>query len=80
MGHQLLFIAIHTPLAELCIREHRRGDRPQGSAARDAAHIHDGLHYDLELDGTHPPDDNAAKALRLMDGPMATSKFFLPRD
>lgn len=79
-GNQLLFIAVHTPPAELCIREQRRGDRPQGSAARDAARIHDGLHYDLELDGTRPPENNAAKVLRLMNGPMGTSKFFLPRD
>ncbi|MCU9839588.1 chloramphenicol phosphotransferase CPT family protein [Ruegeria sp. WL0004] len=75
--HTLLFVGVHAPLETLTLREHRRGDRPAGSAARDHAHIHSGLNYDLELDGTASPQDNAGKVLSALASPPNPSRFFL---
>lgn len=54
------FVALHCPIEELERREQARGDRPVGSARKDAESIHRHALYDLELDGQVPPSDNAA--------------------
>lgn len=64
----VLFVALHCPVATLATREQLRGDRPLGSAARDAATIHTGLTYDLELSGTDTPDKNARAILTALSG------------
>ncbi len=76
-AHTLLFIGVHAPLQALKQREYRRGDRPAGSAARDHVYVHNGLSYDLELDGTADPQANAAKVLATLTTPPTPSHFFL---
>lgn len=76
LGHDLLFVGLHTPLAQLAAREISRGDRSGGSAAADFASIHLGLSYDLTLDGTCPPAENAACVLAVLDQPRRLSRFF----
>ncbi|APZ53318.1 chloramphenicol phosphotransferase CPT family protein [Salipiger abyssi] len=76
-GHDLLFVGVFTPPEELARREVARGDRRQGSAVEDAARIHAGLRYDLELDGRAPPKENADRILAAMARPVqARSMFF----
>ncbi len=77
-GHDLLFIGLHTPLETLCARETARGDRPPGSAASDFQSIHEGLCYDLTLDGTTAPKANAQTVLHALRPPRSASQFFLP--
>lgn len=74
-GHSLLFVGLHTPLAVLETRAQTRDDRPVGSAERDFASIHEGLHYDLELDGTAPVAENLARLLAALENPRH-SRFF----
>lgn len=66
-GHDVLFVGLVCPVAVLEHREAQRGDRPLGSAAHDAHHIHAGLSYDLTLDGTAPPEQNVAHILAALD-------------
>jgi chloramphenicol 3-O phosphotransferase len=51
MPFDVLFVGVHCSLEELQRREALRGDRQVGSAERDFNAIHNGLTYDLELDG-----------------------------
>ncbi|MFS4581763.1 chloramphenicol phosphotransferase CPT family protein [Phaeobacter sp. C3_T13_0] len=75
-GHDLFFIGLDAPLVTLNQREVIRGDRPLGSAAADAAYVHDGLTYDLRLDGTYSAATSAAAILRKLEKPLALSQFF----
>ncbi|MGR3761120.1 chloramphenicol phosphotransferase CPT family protein [Roseobacteraceae bacterium NS-SX3] len=75
-GHRLLFAALHAPDAVLTTREERRGNRPAGSGVRDAATVHRGLRYDLELDACLPPQKNAAKVLARLEAHPGFSAFF----
>ncbi len=63
IGFDVFFVGVHVPLAELERRERARGDRPIGDAARDFHTIHRWCRYDLELDGTAPPEANAETLL-----------------
>jgi chloramphenicol 3-O phosphotransferase len=58
--HDVLFVGIHCDLALLDTRERARGDRQIGSARRDQGRIHQGLRYDLELNGANPVAQNVA--------------------
>ena len=60
-SHDLLFVGLHTPANTLDARE-------------DATRIHAGLNYDLELDGTAPPQFNAKQVLTATPSP--SSAFF----
>jgi len=51
-GHDVFFVGVHCPLAELERRELERGDRRIGEAKADFAVAHKYCEYDLELDGT----------------------------
>lgn len=62
-GQDVFFAAVLTARDCLAAREAARGDRPHGSAVADAAHIHIGQRYDLELDGCRPADHNAQTLL-----------------
>lgn len=75
-AHSLLFIGLRTPLDTLQARETARGNRAPGSAACDAAHIHQGLSYDLELDGTAAPQDNARRVCAHLTDDLPRSRFF----
>ena len=61
--HNVFFVAVHCPIDVLTEREHRRGDRPVGSARRDFETIHVGKLYDLELDGRDDVNRNVEKIL-----------------
>jgi chloramphenicol 3-O phosphotransferase len=74
--HDLLFIGLHTPLETLRLREHDRADRPEGSAEADYHKIHRGLTYDLSLDGSASPEDNADRVLARLQAPLPRSAFF----
>ena len=56
-------VGVHCDLEELERREQARGDRPLGDARRDfeTAHLH--AIYDLELDGSEPPELNAERLI-----------------
>ena len=47
---QLQFVALHAPLAVLEQRERDRGDRMIGLARWQYGRVHDGIHYDFEID------------------------------
>ncbi|MGC4047736.1 MAG: hypothetical protein QM758_28415 [Armatimonas sp.] len=53
-------VGIHCPPEELERRELARGDRPIGDAIRDYVICHTFGGYDVEVDSTHPAEDNAA--------------------
>lgn len=74
--HDVLFVGLAPSFSALTQREAARGNRPIGSAARDAAHVHDGLHYDLTFDGSTPVEDMAQLLLTHLDGPRPRSRFF----
>lgn len=58
-GIDVFWVGLHTPLEMLEQRERARGDRPVGDARRDLETVHTFRAYDLDLDGTQPPDVNA---------------------
>lgn len=63
-GVDMFFVAVHCPLRELQRREEHRKDRPLGGAQKDLETIHVLNTYDLELDGTLPPDQNVEHLIR----------------
>lgn len=76
-AHDVVFVGLHTPDVVLRQREMARGDRTLGSAVADAGHIHSGLTYDLELDGTAPVATTAERILRHLAAPeRPRSAFF----
>ncbi|MBN9888563.1 chloramphenicol phosphotransferase CPT family protein [Salipiger abyssi] len=75
-GQDLLFVGLFTPVEELSRREAARGDRQRGSAIEDAARIHAGLRYDLELDGSAAPEENADQILAAMARPVQSRSAF----
>ncbi|MCT8158744.1 chloramphenicol phosphotransferase CPT family protein [Pseudoruegeria sp. SHC-113] len=77
--HAIFFVCLHTSLPQLEAREAARGNRAAGSAKADAAHIHGGLTYDLELSGEDAPDINARKLLRHWATHTSPSAFFTGR-
>lgn len=75
-GMDVFFVGVHCTLDELIRREVQRADRPVGSAAADHARVHQGLRYDLELDGEAPVEDNVARLLDAWHSRTAPSAFF----
>ena len=73
--HDVLFVGIHCDLARLDAREQARGDRPIGSARRDQGQIHQGLRYDLELNGANPVAQNVAAVRTALRSDHRTSSF-----
>lgn len=59
----VFFATVYCPLPELERREAERGDRPSGDARRDFMSINLNAEYDLELDGTEPPEDNVRRLI-----------------
>ncbi|MGJ9413309.1 hypothetical protein ACHAAC_11440 [Aeromicrobium sp. CF4.19] len=62
-GADVFWVGLHVPLPELQRRERARGDRRVGDARQDLATVHTFLRYDLELDGTQSPEENAQRLL-----------------
>ncbi|KAJ57110.1 hypothetical protein ACMU_01060 [Actibacterium mucosum KCTC 23349] len=74
--HAVFFVALHTPLSVLQTREAARGDRPKGSAEADYHNIHNGLDYDLTLDGQRDAAANAGILLEKWEGFQPPGAFF----
>jgi chloramphenicol 3-O phosphotransferase len=62
-GHDVFFVGLRCPLAELEARERRRSDRRPGEARRDHATVHAFATYDVEVDSTRRLDDNVDQVL-----------------
>jgi chloramphenicol 3-O phosphotransferase len=62
-GLDVLFVGVRTSLAVLEERERRRGDRILGESRAQIDVIHDGLRYDLEVDGSADPEASARAVL-----------------
>lgn len=72
----VFFVRLDTPEDVLRARETARADRPEGSAVKDASHIHKGLTYDLTLKGTTPVMSNVAQLRAAWDVHLPPSAFF----
>ncbi|SIO09176.1 chloramphenicol 3-O phosphotransferase [Vannielia litorea] len=75
-GRDLFFVGLHCGLAELERRESARGDRTPGDAARDAAHIHAGKSYDIELRSEEGAAANATRLVAAWQARQGVSRFF----
>jgi len=53
VGLDVLWVGVHCDSEVAAGREIARGDRPRGMAASQAALVHQGVLYDLEVDTTH---------------------------
>jgi chloramphenicol 3-O phosphotransferase len=62
-SHDVFFVGVHCPLAELERREAQRGDRRIGDARRDFETVHTFSDYDLEVDSTDSPERNAERVV-----------------
>lgn len=77
--YDVFFVGLHTDLAELNRREIARGDRPQGSAAKDFHTIHNAMTYDLELSSHDPLEDNVERLIEAWKMQRSRSALFLQR-
>lgn len=57
----VLWVGVRCEAATAAARELARGDRPVGMAATQAAFVHDGVRYDLEVDTTHSESLDCAR-------------------
>jgi chloramphenicol 3-O phosphotransferase len=60
-GLSVLWVAVRCDPEVLAARESARGDRVVGMAARQAAFVHDGIVYDLEVDTGRLSPEEAAR-------------------
>lgn len=63
-GLDVFLVGVHCPIEELERRERERGDRRIGDARMDLATVHSFCRYDLEVDSTRPPEENAQLILQ----------------
>lgn len=59
-GYNVFWVGVHCDLAVAQAREKARGDRAIGTAEREAAGVHRGFTYDVEVDTTAITPDAAA--------------------
>lgn len=71
----VVFVGLTCSLDDLIRREHKRGDRPTGSAAEDYATVHANRTYDLMLDGTSDSRTNAQTVLEYWQAGTRISEF-----
>ncbi len=62
-GLHVLWVGLHCDLEVAAARETRRGDRASGMAASQAAVVHQGVMYDVEVDTTSTSPMQAALAV-----------------
>ncbi|MEU5792061.1 chloramphenicol phosphotransferase CPT [Streptomyces sp. NPDC047813] len=62
-GLRVLWVGVHCEAAVAAGRELARGDRAVGMAATQAAAVHRGVRYDLEVDTTHTEAVECARAI-----------------
>lgn len=60
-GLDLFLVGVHCPLDELERREQSRSDRGQGDARRDLETVHTFTTYDIEVDSSEAPEENATR-------------------
>jgi chloramphenicol 3-O phosphotransferase len=70
----VFLVGVHCPLEELERRERARGDRGVGDARRDLETVHTFCAYDLEVDSTAPPEQNAARILAAWERSRGTGR------
>jgi chloramphenicol 3-O phosphotransferase len=76
-GLDVYVVALHCGLAELERREQARGNRNPGEAANDLAVVHQGMHYDLELDSEHATaPQNAHHLITMWQARQPTARAF----
>ncbi|QDC11679.1 chloramphenicol phosphotransferase [Oceanicola sp. D3] len=75
-ARDVFFVGLHCDLAELARREAARGNRAPGDAARDAATVHVGKRYDLELRSEDGVAVNVARVVEAWRGRRGASAFF----
>lgn len=63
VGLQVLWVGVRCDSAVATGREIARGDRVGGMAASQAALVHEGVGYDLEVDTTHTESLDCARAI-----------------
>ena len=71
----VFFVGLHCPLAELERRERQRGDRRDGETRQDHAVVHNFGIYDMEIDSTHPLDDNVCAVIKAWEARKRPSAF-----
>jgi chloramphenicol 3-O phosphotransferase len=59
----VLWVGVRCEAATAAARELARGDRPVGMAATQAELVHEGVHYDLEVDTTHSESLDCARLI-----------------
>lgn len=62
-GLPVLWVGVRCESAVAAGREVARGDRTQGMAASQADVVHEGVHYDLEVDTTHTESLECARTI-----------------
>ena len=60
-GLDVFLVGVHLPLDELERRERERGNRRLGDARRDLGFVHSFCAYDLEVDSSLLPEENARR-------------------
>lgn len=73
--HDVVFVGVHCPRAELERRERERGDRPSGLAAQQLAQVHAHGLYDIECDTSRADPLRCASRIKefLPDRPTPTA-------
>lgn len=64
-GLDVLWAGVHCDPGVVAAREIARGDRVTGMAASQAAAVHDGVVYDVEVDTSHTEPMDCARAIAL---------------
>lgn len=62
-GFDVFFVGVHCPLPELEHRERQRGDRNIGDARRDFEIVHTFSTYDMEVNSSLSPQQNARQII-----------------
>jgi chloramphenicol 3-O phosphotransferase len=69
IDHDVFIVGVTADTDELDRREQARGDRMIGGARAQAEHVHNGFEYDLFLDTTKLPSEQAAhQLLEMLEG------------
>ena len=66
-NHDVLFVGVHAKRTNLIAREKQRGDRELGSAARDDKIVHQGRHYDLDIQSEDGVEANVIRIMAAME-------------
>ena len=62
-GHRAVWVGVVCDDRQLAKRERERGDRAPGTAVREAAVVHESMHYDVTVDTSSGSTEEAAAAV-----------------